>query len=256
MNDAEIEAAPVLDSATAATAQPDSATLPAAGDARREELKRRYDALLAEAEILGKDLDFGTIDPAKLDKGMVENEIAQHFDPSSKMLEVQGARADRAYKWEQADIYNRWGNVWVTMAKSLGWKMVSGDMPEARNHRQVDGMRRVGDAVLMWIERERFDAIEADDRRRRISRKEGISLHILEEADRLGVKVHDLGDGSAPAHIMQMAQAQRAAGEAARSTMVANMRQAGRNSRNLASSLADRKLEQAIRDGKVPGLTV
>lgn len=247
----------VLDTASAEKAAPDSATMPPAGDARREEMKKRHDDLQRQMADFEKEFsaELGSVDPAKLKQ--TDNEICQAFDPTTKMLEVSNAQSGRVYLWEQADIYNRWGGFWVTGRKAQGWKLVSGDSPEAREHKHVDGTRRVGDAVLMWIERERYEEIERVDRRRRLAIQQGVSVKVLEDAERAGVRLHDLEDASTPDHIRQFARAQAAAATAARQTMVSSMRQAGRSgaSRVMASELANRRLEAAIRSGSVPGLT-
>lgn len=250
----QTEAPKIVSAAQAETMTPGEG-LPPAGDARRDEMKRRLEELQRMQADFERDFEgeIGAVDPSKL---RVENEIAQHFDPSTKMLEVTNADPDYVYLWEQADIHNRHGGLWVTSRKAMGWEVVEGSMKEARDKRAVDGTRRVGDVILMRIRRERYLALEEADRRRRIARSEGISLHVLEEAERKGVRVHDLEDSRTPEHILRFAHAQAAAGEAARRTMVSTMAQADRSkSRVLASSLADRRLESAIRSGTVPGLT-
>jgi hypothetical protein len=198
--------------------------------------------------------EIGAIDPAKLTH--VDNDIARHFDPSSKMLEVSNARPERVYYWEQADPSGRWGNVWVLDRKSRGWKVIDSKDVEARDKLAVDGTRRVGDVILMWIEKDRYDELMVADRRRRIARKEGLSVELLERAERAGVKIHDLASSATPAHIRQFARAQVAAGDAARATMVSTMRQAGRGgaTRAMASEIANRRVEDALRAGTIPGL--
>lgn len=242
--------------AVAATATP--ADLPPAGDARRDEMKRRLDQLNAdraqfEADFAG---EIGAIDPAKLDPKNVDREIAVHFDPSSKMLEVTDARPDRVYFWEQADPGGRFGNVWVLSRKATGWKVIDSKDREARDKMAVDGTRRVGDAILMWIERERYEQLMIADRRRRIARKEGLSVELLERAERAGVQIHDLTNPQTPRARELFARAQAAAGDAARATMVSTMRQAGRGgaTRAMASEIANRRVEDALRAGTIPGL--
>lgn len=228
-------------------------SLPPAGDARREELKRRYDALTQEADKLKADLEIESIDPSAFE---VENDIAQHFDPATKMLEVSNPNSSFVYRWEQADIYVKHGGVFVTIAKSYGWEVVStsGNV-EGHEHRGVDGTRRVGDAILMRIRKDRFIALEINNRRRRLARRAGVSVKALELADRAGIKLHDLNDSSTPEHVRNFAIAQAAAATAAREAMVSNLKQVSRGGKRvLAAELANKRLEKAIRAGTVPGM--
>lgn len=226
--------------------------LPPAGHERREELKRRMDALTKEAEHIASEMEIEGINPKALD---IDNEIADHFDPATSMLDVSDANPSYVYRWEQADLYNRQGNIWVTTRKAEGWEVVSGSDPEAKNCRQVDGTRRVGDAILMRIRKDRYIALELADRRRRLSRSESVSLKALEMAEKAGIPVHDLSNANTPKHILQFAEAQAAAATAARQTMVRHMRQVGgQGKRVLASELASRRLDSAIRSGRVPGM--
>lgn len=242
----------VLSAEQAATTAADIDSLPAAGDARREEMLRRADGLTQAAERLRDSVGIHNADPKAF---QVENEIGQFTEGGMDGSEVSDALDDYVYHWEQADIRNTFGNLWVTQAKSIGWEVVGGDMPEAKERRFVDGTRRWGDTILMRMRRERANALEIVDRRRRLARSEGISLRVLEEADRLGVAAYDITDPKAPAHIRaRFAEAQKASAEAARTTMVSTMRQAGRNQRAMAGSLADQKLDRAIRAGNVPNM--
>ncbi len=250
LNDAEIAADPkVLSAEQAAAAALDP--LPPAGYARDEEKRRRADALREAADRL--DPDVGSIDPRAFD---VENDIGQYSARGLDGSEVSGALDEYVYHWEQADIRNAHGGLWVTQAKSVGWEVVQGSsMPEAKERMHVDGTRRWGDTILMRIKRERYEAIQIVNRRRILSRSEGVSANVLAQAEKTGIAVHDLESSDTPTHIRQMARAQRAAAEAARSTMVHHMRQARPGRGNVgAAELANRKFDAALRSGKVPGM--
>jgi hypothetical protein len=252
--DAELvaDAPKVVSADEAMTAAADVTNLPPAGDARRDELKRRSDQLRAAADQLAQAAGVEAID---LSKVQPENEIAQHFDPLSGMLAVTNRLPEYEYRWEQADIRNQFGNTWVTTAKALGWEIVSGPMPESMEHRAVDSTRRVGDVILMRIRKERYDALMARQRRINIARSEGVGVQLLEQAERAGVPLHDLTSPSAPAHLVQHAQAQLEAGRAARAAYVRHTPQARSMRGAAASEIASRKLDRMIRGGTVPGLT-
>lgn len=252
--DAEVAASPSVLSATdAATAVADTATLPPPGDARRDELKARHAKLMAEAEQLQKDLGIESVDPKAL---RIDNEIARFAAPGRDGSEIENPQPGFVYCWEQADIRNVGGGLWVTAAKSKGWQVVDGSMPEEPNRRHVDGTRRWGDTILMRIRTERFVALEMADRRRRLAIKEGVSVGMLEDAERRGMaKVWDANDPNLPAHIAAaLPTAQRAGAEAARATMVSTMRQARPTRGMHAAELAEKRFTNALKTGTVPGM--
>lgn len=249
-NDAEIAQDPAILTAEQA-AKTAAAPLPPAGHARTEAMKARADQLEAAAEALRETADVHSIDPAAM---QIDNEIAQYGGPGRCGSEVSGALPEYVYVWEQADIRNQWGGIWVTQSKSIGWEVVQGNMKEAIERKSVDGTRRWGDTILLRMKRERYEAMKLDNQRRTLARSEGVSLAILSEAERKGLNLLDLTSERTPAHIRQMAVAQRAAAEAARSTMVSTMRQARPSRGVLASELANKRFDEALRTGKVPGL--
>jgi hypothetical protein len=253
-SDAEVANDPaVLTAEEAATQAADISSLPEAGEARRDALRARADRLEAAAEQMRTSADIGSIDPSAF---KVDREIGQYSDHGRGLdgSEVSGALSEYVYRWEQADIRNQWGGVWVTQSQALGWEIVGGDMPESRERRHVDGTRRWGDTILMRIRRERYEAIQIAAQRRRLARSEGIPSQVLEHAERAGITVHDLEDPNTPSRIKQMAVAQRAAAESARATMVRHMRQARSVRGEAAHEIANRRFDAALRDGKVPGM--
>lgn len=252
--------APIVSTEQAATAAPSAAAAMPAGDARREEMKRDADALNAQAAAFREKYqgDVGSIPADKLDPANVDNDIVREFDPITKMLEVQDKVPGKTYLWEQADIHGRFGGFWVTARKAVGWEVVASgpNFPEARNLLAVDGTRRCGDAILMRIDTHRYEELERADRRRRVARMQGVSVKLIEQAEKAGVLIHDLVNPSTP-RARDIAKAQVAAAEAARATMVSTMRQAGRGgmTRALASEIANKRIDGAIRAGTVAGLT-
>ncbi len=237
---------PVLDPSSAEAAMAsasDVSTLPPAGDERREELKRRSDALRQAADEMAA---AAGLEAADLSKITPENEIAQNFNPITNMLDVSKRQSGYEYRWESAHPSLR--GVSITMAKNLGWELVVGDMPEAREHREVDSTRRVGDAVLMRIRTERYHSLMSRQRRINIARQEGIDVALLEQAEKAGIVAHDLTSAATPQHIRRRAEAQVEAGRAARAAYVSTAPQArpGAN-RMTAAEHVNRRLESAIR---------
>lgn len=210
--------------------------LPEAGHARREELKRRLEALQAEIEKLDTG-DTGTIDASKL---QIDREVAVHFSGPDAELYISKADANYKYTWVYRDPYNKYGGRFVRSYQVDGWEIVSGsDMREAWEHRSATGERWVADCLLM---RMRIDKHAEMHRLRRVRRRaiEGGATAALEEmADRTGVKIHT-DYSTMPGHLQS----------AVESASSSHMQQR----RGFARQMAVNKLDSAIRAGTLPGV--
>lgn len=157
-------------------------TLPAAGHERREELKRRADDLAEQAEILNADA--GVIDGPGIAQ---DNEILAFVNE----LEVSNKQPGFAYKW----VWTGHSGWFVKQAQTLGWVPVVGEMPEALELKDVTGVRRLGDAILLRCPEARADQIEryyADLAQRAgesvtsnlkdLARRRGVTIHLSSEA--------------------------------------------------------------------------
>ena len=203
--------------------------LPPAGDGQREELKRRADALAAQAATLAEGVEGGPIDPGALDP---DPEILQYRD----MLEVPHARPEFVYKWVNADLHRSFGNRFVLEARAQGWEPVRVSDPDGaglEHAKSPEGLVVIGDTVLMRIRRERHKALwRAQDQRARALR--GAADQDLrdaaDEANRqgLGVTIHS-GDTS-PALLATMQR------------------------RASAQQIVTTALDQRLRQGRMPGV--
>ena len=130
------------------------ADLPA-GTKRNEAKARVKDELEQKGEERAAQLETEAIDPSKFH---VENEIAQHFDPSSLMLRVTNPDPAYHYCW----VSTREGGLHITSKQIEGWEVVQGDMEEAIDKKGIgaDTTRRVGDVLLMRIRLDRFYVVE------------------------------------------------------------------------------------------------
>lgn len=129
--------------------------LPPAGDARDETLDKRKDALQQKAEELAEKQEVFALDPDALE---VDREIRHILDMDG--LEVSKADPNYVYSWTYFGGTGQ--DVWKK--KRLGWEVVSGDMKEAQEHEAaVDGLRKIGDVLLMRLHRDRFAELEARD---------------------------------------------------------------------------------------------
>jgi hypothetical protein len=232
--------------------------LPEAGHSRREELKRRADKLMAEAELLMSEYEREPIDPAKLDPANIENEIRQAMNIHSEVW-VSNANPNYRYAWIYRDPYNKYGGRFVHQMTAQGWERVVGDMQEAREHgRTSTGERWVADCLLLRCRLDRYAALKLADRETRARRHDGITSQFFETAARRGVKVFD--QNTMPEHIRGYME--NMAGERQASRPLAHPAR-GRGmvvppSRVLRAQAAQRlamdKLAHQVRQGTVPGL--
>lgn len=197
---------------------PKEVKLPPPGDARREELKRRTDALEQEAEETGLEGGTGPLPE-------VENELAQHFNE----LEVSNQDPAYVYAWVNSGFYTRF----VKMKLADGWEVVQGDMPEAEELKGVgaDTTRRLGDVILMRIRRDRYLMLQRRERELRQRQQEGVTGTLQEMGDRYrqhGIVVHT-GETMNP-RVMETMQKR------------ATARRAG-----------GQQFDQMLREGRVPG---
>ncbi len=159
--------------------QGDKDPLPPPGDERREKLAQREDALEKKAEELSEKMEAYSLDPSKL---KVENELAQHFDFSLKtMLKVTNAKPDRAYCWANHSAQHGFD---VTAKMSIGWQVVKGNDPECEEHKGTDTTRRIGDLILMWMPKDRYERLESfrAEQRSRIYDSEALTQEMRDHA--------------------------------------------------------------------------
>ena len=193
--------------------------LPPPGDARREELKQRADALEERAE---KQFgESGSIDPEKLE---IDQDIASILAPNLNILAVTDQQPGWRYKW----VYTGQNGVFLSAAKLQGWIVVQGDSPEAEDLKWVDSTRKLADTILMKIPEAKYQLIIAKDRQARRLQQEGVLSEIEEMgAKTKGVIVHS--GRTNPALLRQMQQ------------------------RAQAQSIATQRFNQMLRQGSVPG---
>lgn len=168
--------------------QGEQVPLSAPGDARREELKKRQEALMAEAEKIAEELGlFGASEDAFTH---VDREVRQSVNDSG---EVYVSNADKNYKyaWIYGDPQRKFGNRWVNGMKVLGWEVVSGPLREAWEHRDPAGHRWVADCILMRTRLDNYLKLQQRDREKRRSIQEGIKGELEAIGDKYGVQVTD-----------------------------------------------------------------
>lgn len=196
-------------------------TLPPLGDAQREELKRRADALDEAAETAPAP-EGGT---GPLPK--VENELAQYFNE----LEVSNQDRAYAYCW----VYTGQQGRMIRMKLAEGWEVVQGDMREAEELKGMGGdtTRKLGDVLLMRMRRDRYLALRRRQRERVQAQSEGVDSGLREMGEKYrgkGVVVSPDLSNVRPEVVKRMAN------------------------RATAQSIAQRTMDQRIREGRVPGM--
>jgi hypothetical protein len=170
--------------------------LPAPGDARDEELRKRADTLAEEAERRANEQELHTVDAAAM---QIDNELAQHYNPMhASMLTVSNPQQGWTYAW--ANFVNQAG-VQVMMKKTDGWVVVSGTDPESVEHKGTDGTRRIGDVLLMRIPTAKKEELDRRDELFRQRQEKGVMAE-LEEYGRKhrdkGLRVHSPNEGTSP----------------------------------------------------------
>lgn len=235
--------------------------LPEAGYARREELRRRADSLMAEAEMLMAAYEQEAIDPAKVDPANIDREIRQAIDIHNEVY-VSSKDANFVYAWIYRDPYNKYGGRYVRSMQALlggtAWEIVRGDMKEAAEHKAVTGERWVADCLLMRCRLDRYAKLQLIDRERRARTQEGVTASFFESANRRGVRVFD--QNTMPDHIRGYMESMASARHASRPPG-AGIRQNGISvpparvlRAQAARQLAMDKLNHQIREGTVAGL--
>lgn len=206
-------------------------TLPPAGDARRDVLAQRTDELEQKAEELADATGMHALNPEAFE---IENDIGQHFNE----MEVPYARPEYAYKWEQRDIGNKFGNRHYLRAHALGWRKVYADDPDAKGLEHCvmpDGGIAVGDVILMRIPRGRYIELRRQEYLNVKRQEQGIDGELRDRAERHGVRTFDtegLNGIAGAGWTRQMEQRARAA---------------------QAEQIALRQLDEQIRQGTVAG---
>ena len=196
------------------------ADLPEPGDARRDVLKERGDALEERAEV--QSVDRGRIDPSKL---RVENELAQHFNE----LEVSNQDLAYVYKWVQAGFYGRF----IKAELSKRWEVVQGDAQEAIELKGMgaDTTRRLGDVILMRCRKDIYKRLMRQEDAHRRAVESGVTSEIEElgrKYEKYGLIVH--------------------AGEGLSSTLLKRMQTSA-----AAKQVVGKQVDQLLRDGRMPG---
>ena len=200
--------------------------LPPAGHARDEVLRERTDNLEQLGEETAAANEVERIDPAKL---RVENEIAQHFDPSTTMLNVSNKVDGYIYCW----VYSGMHGLMITQKTIEGWVVVQGSDPEAEEHKGIgaDTTRRVGDTILMRVPMDVYLLIQRRQREqanRFNQQQSGISDKAQALADRYKIPIYDIENMDARTLKRMMNKA-------------------------TAQNVASKKINTLIRQGRMPG---
>jgi len=186
----------------------DHTPLPDPGHERREALKRRLEKLNAEAAELSAELEVEVVDSSKLEP---DREILQHYNAGD--LPVSNRQDGFEYCWVFADPRNNMAGRQVFKKRIQGWEVVSGAMPEASDHKHVDGTRRVGDVLLMRIRYDRYVKLRREEKETLKKREAGVSAGFMELGQKhaaTGIKVYDTVPDNALKHAQNAAAQERA----------------------------------------------
>lgn len=172
----------------AAEAQADiDGTRGPSGYAAREALANRAEELIRQAQAMLEQLD---VHPASAENIEVENEVRQALNEMNEVY-VSNATEDHVYSWVFRDPHNEFGGRFVRRMQALGWEIVAHEMPEAKEHKYVDGTRVVADCLLMRLRVDRRVVLDQRDRILRQAQQEGITSRVIELAQKAGTRVYD-----------------------------------------------------------------
>ncbi|RLI53354.1 MAG: hypothetical protein DRP09_15935 [Candidatus Thorarchaeota archaeon] len=118
------------------------------------------------------------------------------------LLEVSNKQKGYVYKW----VYYGLNGQAVWRMKALGYKVVTGKMPEAIEQKEADGTRRIGDVLLMRIPEKQAKIIDKKMEEKRLRQQFGVESSLVElgsKYSRKGIKVHT---GEAGINLAQGAQ--------------------------------------------------
>ena len=214
-----------------------SGALPESGAARQKELSLKAERLIQKAEELLAQID---IAPAKDGALEIDREIRAALSEMNEVY-VSNAQTDTfAYSWIYRDPHNDFGGRYVRKMQALGWERVSGDMPEASEHRFVDGSRVVADCLLMRIQLDRKMLLEKRDRMLREAQQAGIQARVYDLAERAGTRALDT------AELMNLQ------GETITDHAMANRRASARG--HFHRMNAGGKMDRMLKEGRIPGV--
>lgn len=162
--------------------------LPASQYAAAEAKREKAAELMAEAAEMETAADLGVVDPSKL---KIDREVSALLDNTFKEIEVEDPQEGFRYVWIFRDPHNDTGGAAVRRMQSIGYEVVSGDMPEARKRKSVTGERWVADCLLMRVPMEKYLDHQIAERRRRLLLQDALLNPLREMTDRLGVKLFD-----------------------------------------------------------------
>ena len=209
--------------------------LPAAGQARNEEMAKRTDNLEEQAET--KYADVGAIpkDSPVLDPEQ-NREIQDHIYKSH--LDIGTDHPYLKTKW--VNYVNQQGSM-VWKEKAQGWQVATmAEFPEARDLVREDNTIRIGDVLLMCIRMDEYFKLEKKEKDKSIRQQYGIESDIHNLAAKypdVFKNVHTDSSGGVPADIMNIVE-----GRATR--------------QNAASRTAAKHLGNQMKQGTIPGVPI
>lgn len=204
-------------------------SLPPAGHARTDELKRRTDKLeeLAEKQYAGVE----SIDPSKLEP---DREI--QYSISNNYLEIGVNHPFLKTKWVNC-VNQHSTMVWQEKAK--GWKVSTiHEFPEAAPLVREDNTIRVGDVLLMHIRIDEHLKLEQREEQKRFRQQLGIEaeLHDIVGKHSNAFTVHSENTGGIPDSITS--------------------RMGGDLRRSASHQIAARTLGERLKRGTIPGVPI
>lgn len=199
------------------------------------DLSRKAENLIAAAQKLLEQMDVQHTDASAME---VDREVRQALNDMNEVYVSHARHEEFAYAWIYRDPHNEYGGRYVRKMQALGWEVVQGDDPEAREHKFVDGTRVVADCVLIRIRLDRKYLLDKRDSLLRQAQQAGIVSRVHELAERAGTRVYDKLPGFVEESLADTSRERR---QKAAQGAFHRMNQGG-------------KVDSMLREGRIPGI--
>lgn len=207
-----------------------------AGHKRKAALSRVRDE--QEEDLDGKEVAARALKDIKIDGEIVSNFNSGHVSNANPAFEYKWARYVKPFGGVAPVDYDLTLTLRTTSHGVLRvWEKVNGAMVEAMEHREVDGTRKVGDTMLIRCRKDIYALLRRWEEEKVQARTQSPANALQTLGDRTGI----------PVRVQDIAVSKRGYEDPA-------MQRALKHA--AANEIANRQLDQKIREGRVDGLEI
>lgn len=198
------------------------------GYTRDEQLIARQDQLEETAQHMNDTSDVRGVDPLAM---LADEELQALLAKDGS--EVSEPQQGSCYMWACIEFPSSARGIAVLQLQAVGWQVVKGDDPEAREYKTVDGTRKLGDSILLRIDARRKFLLDTRIAQLNAKREGDTSDSLRDRARRLGINVVSFDE-------MTPEQQQRLE---------------RRSQQEFSKQAATQRFAGNLRDGTVPGVS-